>query len=671
MSTFIRTLSLLLVVGIYGTTSAMFLTKSRSLALKKAAMKKMAQPKQYSHTTIQPIMKPPTSDITWLDKIKTWLFKPTEEPILLQQINPQNLQSAPKSATLMHIPPQPSTKSIDTVQSLPEVKKLLLAQENIERNKQKIIFNIAPAQWQDLLNKTQQRINWINNNCFTKHHPDAIHDNNIPKTIYNRIAFFLNKAHIKPSSINIRYQNTTHIDPFGHKVISTEAPILEYALSPTLESSAIIGYKPATITLHSQIVSTLSPNELDAELQHAITHLTRGHNEQLKILENTIGTKQYENYIQSPEGKQFIASLETTADLLEPTKDPAIAKIVQKAFLEKAFDYALKTIKESRKKHGIENSETGLMVCTPPGTELKFLAELQSFEDIENDFKAERKKILHQAGVNNDEIQAFEDEIKNSKEYLEKNYYQTPIDGIFHDPTFAPETLKEIKTLLHNAGINPFSVEIINQTRKEMDGAIASAVGPLTIKKKDKPIEMAKNQTAKLYFCQEIINANKKEYIAWVISHEIGHLIRDHTNRTDSAHRVINKAFQNNKKNLYANEGPPFHFIMNRAREKLDTLNELEADTTYLMRNFNLAKIAHNEFLRIIATTKKTNEWLSPIHMSINNTFHWSNKILQLHAKEKEKNQEIPLGFSPNNNANLIKKIKELNEQIKTSSEKE
>jgi len=639
MNIFTRSLLLLLFIGHFNTTNVMFSTKLKSLASKQAAIKKMAQ---RTYTTKQPTIQPiaPSTTSLW-DKLSNWIFKP-EKPILLQQIKTQKQHPAPPSIALMNIPQQPSAQlSIDTITNLSQAKNLLKNIENTELKKQQKKLSIATPQWQNLLQKTQQRIIWIKNNCFTKHNPDATHDNNIPEAIYNRITLFLNKAHINPSSINIRYQDTTHIDPFGHKVISVEGPTLEYALRPASEGSAITGYKPATITLHSQIVNTLSANELDTELQHAITHLTQGHNEQLKILNDATGTEQYTNYIQSAEGQQFIASLETTANFLAPIEDYETAKIVQQTFLEKAFDSALKAIKENRKKHGLENSETGLMVCAPPGIELEFLAELQSFEDIEKYFKIEREKILRQAGLNNDEIQAFENEIKENREWLKKNYFQTPIDGIFHDPTFAPETLEEIKTLLHNAGINPFSVEIINKTKEQIgSNTLASARNPIAFKIKNEPRKLMRNQTASLNFCQEKINEHTKEYMTWIISHEIGHLMRDHTNRNHIANTAITKG-EGNIKTTRAGEKSPSSIIWDKAKEKLDTLNELEADTTYLMRNFNLTKIAHNEFLRQIATKKETDEWDSPIHMSINDDFHWSNKILQLHVKEKEKSIKI------------------------------
>lgn len=573
-------------------------------------------------------------------KIQDILFTPVPTIIASKQAKLETVLLP----TLPTIQSQPSIMiRPNSAQSLPEAEKILKNQETVEQNKQQKLLNIPDQQWHNLLQRTQQHITWIKNNCFQKHNPDATHDK-IPGNIYDRILFFLKKAQINPSSINIRYQDTTHIDPFDHKTISVEGPTLEYIISPAFQGDAITGYKPATLTLHSQIVSTLSPNELDAEIQHVITHLTQGHNEQLKILENSIGAEQYKNYIKSPEGRQFIASLETTADFLEPIKNPEVAKIVQKAFFEKAFDSALNEIKENRKKHNLENRETGLMVCTPPGIELEFLAQLRSFDDIETYFKTEKETILRNAGLNDDEIKKLEDELKNDKNYLEKNYYQTPIDGIFHDPTLAPEILDKIKELLQNAGINPFSVEIINNTKEQMKG-FAYAQGPIVengiVKRK-----------AQLGFCQEYINDDQK-IITFAIGHEIGHLIRNHCTQFSNIRDALTKDFINKHNIIHQtdNKGKislifwpeqPKNLDLELEKISDDTLHnikslaELEADTTYLMHDINQAKSVHSTLIQIIAAAKKdTSKPNSPVHMSLNNRFHWSNRILQLHAKEK------------------------------------
>lgn len=320
-----------------------------------------------------------------------------------------------------------------------------------------------------------------------------------------------------------------------------------------------------------------------------------------------------------------------------PIHNADVAKIVYKAFFQKAFEHALNTIKKNREKHGIENKETGLMVCTPPGIqELEFLSELQSFDDIENHFIDERRKIFRSAGLTEDEIQELEADIAQSKkETLER--YKHPIESVTHDTTLAPEILAEIKRLLIKVGINPLAVTINNKTAKEMRNGFAWARGSIR-----------KNVPAELTFCQENIIKASIEYTIFAIGHEIGHLLRNHSIILSIFEEAAKRSFFKKKGRLlkkdeilWSDELTDFDLEFEKFSLKMKQLHELEADTTYLMIDIDIAKITQKKIIRNISSGQKdTAKDRTDIHMSINKHFHWARKILQLHQKASLQKQD-------------------------------
>src|SRR5205814_8082385 len=112
---------------------------------------------------------------------------------------------------------------------------------------------------------------------------------------------------------------------------------------------------------------------------------------------NAIEPTKYTHYL-----KPYKKALEREADFLEPIKSAQVAQIVQHSFLDGALDGALKEIKTTRERLGLENKETGLMVCAPPGKLPQFLLDMKSFDDIRQ-YIYQKKEAIAREYLNEDE----------------------------------------------------------------------------------------------------------------------------------------------------------------------------------------------------------------------------------------------------------------------------
>ena len=255
----------------------------------------------------------------------------------------------------------------------------------------------------------------------------------MPEELQSLIFTALNKAHINPESISIYYRDTIDVDPFGHDTISATGPTILTKAACYLVKDTITGYEPATITFHRQNSAKLTKNQFLAKLQHTITHLKEAHNEQIALLQNAIGPEQFEQYAQS-----YKQALEREADFIEPIHSATTAKVVQQAFLDYAFNTALKEVKMNRAKYGLDNKETSLMICPPPGYGPMELEKIASFEDLENYLNNKKEKIYQQlatapnGSVDYNQINAFKTAVNKDTHYVTTVCYQTPLKEKYH-----------------------------------------------------------------------------------------------------------------------------------------------------------------------------------------------------------------------------------------------
>ena len=270
---------------------------------------------------------------------------------------------------------------------------------------------------------------------------------------------------ISPKSISVHYRDTIDIDPFGHDTISVVGPTILYKTDMQGEKNIITGYTPATITLHKQNIAKLTESQFEAKLQHTITHLKQAHTEQINLLSKAIGSERFAQYAQP-----YKQALEREADFLEPIKSAEVAKIVQHAFLDEAFDSAMKEVKVNREKHGLDNKETALIVCTPIEEGPAILSSIASFEDLATYLNNKKEEIYQQLattqnGVDYNQIDNFKTAVNKDINYIKTVCDQTPLENIIHDTELSPFILEETKRLLKQAGINPNSVNIFSKTR--------------------------------------------------------------------------------------------------------------------------------------------------------------------------------------------------------------
>jgi hypothetical protein len=295
-----------------------------------------------------------------------------------------------------------------------------------------------------------------------------------------------------------------------------------------------------------------------------------------------------------------------------------------------------------------EKKETSLMVCTPPGIEIDFISALQSFDAIKNFITTQKIRILTEAGLNRQEINDILLQLNNDQKYIYENAYTVPNQPVIHDTTLDPNILQEIMIKLRQAGINPLCVNIINKPEREMHNSFAMASNPIKIDK-----EMFFNPT--LIFSQQLINTKTRKYFAFVIGHEIGHLILCHSNARfwikEHLTKILRKKhglsesekrlwIQDKNNNMIEKDRDPLSIkienTVNHALEEIKTLNELEADTTFSLYDKDIAQSSLGSMQAIISSGKvDTATMPSDIHQSINTKYHWFKRIQDLHKAQE------------------------------------
>src|SRR5581483_11656229 len=258
--------------------------------------------------------------------------------------------------------PQKLILRIDALKTLPQAKELLSHLTQDELNAMQTHAHIPEKLWSNLIDEIQETLNYIQQQCLVQEHDNASWDADIPAEINTMLLAAFAAEQIHPKSTSVHYRDTVDVDPFGHDTISVVGPTITYQMD-SLGKNIITGYEPGTITLHKQNIAKLTQSQFEAKLQHSITHLKQAHTEQITLLKNTLGKEKYNEYAQP-----YKQALEREADFLQPIQSAQVAHVVQQAFLDEAFDAALKEVKVNREKHELDNKETSLItVCAPPG----------------------------------------------------------------------------------------------------------------------------------------------------------------------------------------------------------------------------------------------------------------------------------------------------------------
>jgi len=623
----------------------------------------------------QPLKQTQSLRTQWT-ALKDRLFRPS---MVINRID-----TAPKIFQKANLNVLPAPVILEKITSLPESRTQIQNLTQQERNTLQQTAGISDKAWFDIIQEINDKVSFIQNNCFTNPHQNITHDRDIPPQLYNTIITFLKNENINPSSLSIHYRNTIDVDPFGHKNISVFGPTLQYN---TDNDALITGYEPARLVLHRQNIKILSKNEILGALQHAITHLKRAHNEQIAILQNAIGFNRFIQYAQP-----YKQALELEADLLGPTLNAQIAKIVQKAFLDEAFDDALAKIKFSREQHGLENRETGLTVCTIPIKQaildlkigkgrftikrsqqietapgIKTLhPDLKYFKDLDHYINTRKEEIYAKLATNSDgtidnkKISDFHTFIKKHTDIIRAGF-KKPIKHIIHDNQLGPFILGETTRLLSQAGINPNSINIISENPLELS-TVKKLVEEQGITDTKEINYLTNYRTIFAALTVLITNTNKTEdptftfflefnqkqlsnlshqQVIAIVSHEIGHLVKHHVVETSGLSLLHSKPHFL-KRYFSADER-----YKTDLTTQLSLLREIEADIAYATKDQSLAKTMYASYLQNIA--KQTPFLMgvpqdplqqSSTHPSYMDRFAWINKIIELWKNEDLKQEQ-------------------------------
>lgn len=548
----------------------------------------------------------------------------------------QQLLSMPVPKELMEQPVTLSVSStatstiaqLKTAQNLSEMENILKNNEIKEHNKQKGLLNISSEQWLALLKKEQEDFIWIKNNCFKNKNITTDDRSKIPQEIYNTIRQCLKTANINPQSVRLVWQKISTPDAFGHKTIVTNGPIVNHNTT-ALENIP-------TITFDPDKVSVLSPEELSTEMYHAVTHLTQGHHNKLKNLEDTVGNEKFIKYTQSSDGKNYLNTLKDTAHFLMPIQNPEVAKITKKTYLSFAFNYFLNEMKPHLIQY--EKIEPNTIICSPVNEEIvQFFSAIKSLSDIKNLCLQKRHDIILSLGFKEDEINAYRSALVPML-IQEGNRYRLPSINTALSQEIPPKLLELVKKLLIESEIQPSSINIMSMPKIYADQGAKGAVGvePVTVTERNNP-KFIKSVTL---FLSPMLDPNDA-YDITTILHEIGHLVNMHGQRTAIFMDMCRKKSEKLEGSYSANDKKIFEQKAVAALAQIQALEELEADIFSSAKSSDIAKlnlVVFYQKIKHLQGTVKSAELSkrpSPAHMSIIEQFYVYNKIVQLHDQEK------------------------------------
>lgn len=350
---------------------------------------------------------------------------------------------------------------------------------------------------------------------------------------------------------------------------------------------------------------------------------------------------------------------------LNKLNDPFITK-------EEAFNSAFNIVHNNYIKLNIATPGINLITCVPIGPELLWLSKINSLNAMEEFFVAKRREILKKIGLSNKEIEDFISTITDNRKNIIKKHYTTPISPseMIHDQKIP--FLGTIKQYLTDAGMNPNTINIVTPStfaqlftsydkrwHKWTDGnKIINAITRLTL-----PLAIEAFNTTSIASVTGGTTPHEPiifmiyyqgrrpsfDLTNFVITHEIGHLLRNHPGELSLIDNIIKHQKDNTANNASA---PDF----DKAYLELLTLYELEADVTVAMINPTIAELAYNELLQKInvprwkkrilpfvsISSPPTSRPNSPIHSSLDDKFNLMKKIKEFHAKEKTPTTKPP-----------------------------
>lgn len=350
---------------------------------------------------------------------------------------------------------------------------------------------------------------------------------------------------------------------------------------------------------------------------------------------------------------------ETTSPLpphISPIGQSELSMFIPTATIQtlkrQALESAFKVIKENRKEFDLKNGMDGLIVCGYPGPELLVLSKIKSATDFERFFSNKRKQAFKTIGFSDNEINSMMATIEQNRKNVIKEFYTQPIATTKRDQDLPKNIIETTDKILMKAGLNPDCVSLIQPTLKDdtlttLLGVAADALGAYKNEEKQ-TIELA---ILRFFFLSRITIPKRFNFLAYVmtinlttfiIAHEIGHLIKNHTNEIKYLNSMLEKQLRNYAEELQKNNpsldvNETISILSRNIAKELLSLYELEADATVALLEPEIAQAISREILNEAKIRKKTP--YSLIHSSPRYKHELMQKILQIHALEKTQQQ--------------------------------
>jgi hypothetical protein len=306
---------------------------------------------------------------------------------------------------------------------------------------------------------------------------------------------------------------------------------------------------------------------------------------------------------------------------------------------QKDLNTILEIIQQNRKVQNLENDMNGLLRCGYPGPEFLVISEIKSISDFENFFEDMRKRIFLSSGFDNTITEKLLSTIKEKRVHaIKKNYTQARANIIHED---IPQ-LATIKKLCMQVGINPQSTSIKLIPRLEALRNIGTLASVNTTFDKNGIVTDCVLSLSPFISTGEIrlpgirIKVELPSLQNFVITHEIGHIIRNHCEEMELISQEFYKLFPYGSQ--YAQESLP---SIRQLSEQLEALYELEADIIVAMQSPQIAEAIGFEIAQVYGQSNQDvrTRLGSPIHSSLGYKQDLLTRILDLHYSNDKENK--------------------------------
>lgn len=370
----------------------------------------------------------------------------------------------------------------------------------------------------------------------------------------------------------------------------------------------------------------------------------------------------------TPKSPTAIASQPVPPKLIEPLSIPLspigqseLSMFIPTATIQtlqaQALESASNVIKENRKEFDLKNRMDGLIVCGYPGPELLVLSKIESSKDFEHFFSSKRKQAFKTIGFSDNEIDTMIFTIEQNRKNVIKDLYTQPIATTERDQDLPKNIIETADKILIKAGINPDCVSLIKPPAaldKLLGDSVALTWGAYKDGETIKPAAIAFSLsmritepiTLSLFFIPYVKVTPSRLLNEFIIAHEIGHIIKNHSDEMKYLENKLKQQSKNYAKELHKNNplidiADTSSYIFENVQKELDSLYELEADATVALLDPEIAQSISQKLLKQIeslSAEQLSAPW-SPMHSSMQYKYELIQKILQIHALEKTQQQ--------------------------------